>query len=349
MDEAEIREAADRAAVLRRAEERQRREAAEAEEEVFHLGRQDAFGPQQPEAGVDMMRQFGHLLQEIAAQAANQAVQRQPPAPVRERDFKLKVPEFDGTGDVELFITQFQEVAELQEWGERITALKAREGLSGKARTCGQYESWEEIAGSLRLHYGITAADAGMKLNSLRKPPTQTLAEYGLEVRRLVAIAYEEAAAPLRQRIEMERFKSGLNNPSLQGHLLARTPESIEDAVIMGNEFLQLMKRTVPTLRTVETESSLCPEETQARPVSTTESLTKLLEACRKEMAGLKTEVHALKNAPRPTNPTNPTGPTRRSEEQPGCWGCHSEGHIRRDCPTKPWPKKTGNEGGPRQ
>lgn len=140
------------------------------------------------------------------------------------------------------------------------------------------------MAGSLRLHFGITATDAGLKLNSLKKPSTQSLAEYGLEVSRLIGIAYEEADAGLQLRLELERFKMGINHPALQGQLLARAPDNIEDAVVMGNKFVQLMKLATPALRTVETEDPV-NSEARIQPVSTTDNLAKLLEACRKEMA----------------------------------------------------------------
>lgn len=78
-----------------------------------------------------MIRQLANVLQEAAA--ADQAMQHRPPPPPREKDMKLKVPEFDCSRDVEMFITQFQEVAELQELGGRVTVLKAQEGLKGKA------------------------------------------------------------------------------------------------------------------------------------------------------------------------------------------------------------------------
>ena len=41
---------------------------------------------------------------------------------------KLKVPTFNGKGDVELFLTQIQEIALSQEWDEETIVLKAREG-----------------------------------------------------------------------------------------------------------------------------------------------------------------------------------------------------------------------------
>lgn len=311
----------------------------EVDEEVnFRLPRMDAVGPPPPGPADEMLRQFTALLQ----QAANRAVQNDPPR--RERTVKYKVPEFDGTGDVELYIAQFQEVAELEEWGARSTILKAREGLSGKARLCGQYETWEAVAASLRLHFGLTTVDAGIQLNSLRRSPNQSLAEYGLEIRRLVSIAYEDAPPALRQRLEIERFKISLNHPGLQGHLLARAPETIEEAVTVGSEYLQLLKRSAPHVREVEET-----KPTEKVAAVSTSDMAKTLEECRKQLSNLWSEMKSIKENSRRSQRSTDSSQTANSRGE-GCWGCHSDGHIRRDCPTNPWPQPaSGNGKSPRE
>ena len=40
------------------------------------------------------------------------------------RDYKLRAPEFDGTYDLEIFLTQFEDVAALSEWPDTIKAIK---------------------------------------------------------------------------------------------------------------------------------------------------------------------------------------------------------------------------------
>lgn len=55
------------------------------------------------------------------------------PPPLRPIGESAKhVPTFHGEGDMELFIEQLQELAEVEDWGEAITILKAREGLQGQ-------------------------------------------------------------------------------------------------------------------------------------------------------------------------------------------------------------------------
>lgn len=271
---AEIRAAADRAAINRRMAERQHaarvpdnleKEIHVLDEEVeFNLHRQNVVGPPPAGPAEEMLRQFTQLLQ----RAANQAVQHQPPPPQqqppRQRLSKFKVPQIDGTGAVEVFIDHFQQMAILQEWGAETVVLKAREGLKGKAQTCRQYDTSEAIAESLSLHFGLTHTEAGLKLNTLRRPHNQSLVELGTEVQRLTRIAYEDADDNLRQRLELEKFKLGLNESGLQGHLLARNPANLEEAIRMGSEYLQLTKRTQNQVREVETtnaQGSISPQD----------------------------------------------------------------------------------------
>lgn len=282
-----------------------------------------------PNAGEDMLQMFARLFQRMGDQERE-------PRPT-ERRVRLKVPVFNGEGDVELFIEQFQHLVEVEEWTDEITVIKAREGLTGKAQTCGRYYSWPEIAESLRLHFGVTAADAGLQLNNLRRGTNQSLAEYGLEVQKLTRIAYEDAPEALQQRLAMERFKLGLNHTGLQGHLLARNPRSIEEAIPMGKEYLNVMKRNTPVVR--EVEISERTEVQAVQPTTATPSLSQVVMELHKELEKMRIEMSRLQEQ---------SNKRVNSIRKPlVCWGCQKEGHVRRACPTNP--AEPGNDQGPRQ
>lgn len=259
---------------------------------------------------------------------------------------KLKVPTFNGKGDVELFLTQIQEIALSQEWDEETIVLKAREGLSGPAQECGRSGTWQGIVDTLRLHYGLTATEAEAKLASYRRTQGVSLAEFSTEIKKLVNVAYADAEEPVRHRLTMERFKLGVNHPGVQGHLLARQPETLEDMVRAGNEFLLVTKSSLaqgqPRVREVDDT-----KEEQVRQVTTDgadiQTITKAVEALTKELSELKNKLDKSERGSRSKGGRSGRPP----QKQDGCWGCKQTGHIRKECPTNPWP--AGNEEGPRQ
>ena len=259
---------------------------------------------------------------------------------------KLKVPTFNGKGDVELFLTQIQEIALSQEWDEETIVLKAREGLSGPAQECGRSGTWQGIVDTLRLHYGLTATEAEAKLASYRRTQGVSLAEFSTEIKKLVNVAYADAEEPVRQRLTMERFKLGVNHPGVQGHLLARQPETLEDMVRAGNEFLLVTKSSLaqgqPRVREVDDT-----KEEQVRQVTTDgadiQTITKAVEALTKELSELKNKLDKSERGSHSKGGRSGRPP----QKQDGCWGCKQTGHIRKECPTNPWP--AGNEEGPRQ
>ena len=72
------------------------------------------------------------------------------------RSFKLRPPEFDGSFDVEIYISQFEDIATLSQWPETIRPIKLREGLKGAAVECGRARSLPEIYEKLRERFGVT-------------------------------------------------------------------------------------------------------------------------------------------------------------------------------------------------
>ena len=51
---------------------------------------------------------------------------------------QIKAPAYTGVGDVEMFVTQFMDVAHVNRWDERKVVLHLRSSLSDRAHDCGQ-------------------------------------------------------------------------------------------------------------------------------------------------------------------------------------------------------------------
>lgn len=287
----------------------------------------------------------------IRQAVANGVAEHQPPARVQ-----FKVPQYEGKGDVELYIEEMDALIEEEEWEDRIAVMKAREGLSGPARACGRFETWVEVADNLRLRFGLTQTEASARLASLRCRPNQSLAEYAEEVKRLVNVAYADTEVQPRLRLAMERFRMGLTDPGLQGHLLARQPDTLDAMIRASNEYLQVTRRNQPVTRGRGTD---IPEEGPsdqeedgtveevARQVTPTRGetpeLAKMVRDLTQMVADLQAELKRSKEDPTPERQRG----RERGRRQTGCWGCGKEGHLRRDCPNNPW--RAGNGDRPRQ
>ena len=70
------------------------------------------------------------------------------PAPPARPHFKS--PQFDGTGDLEYFIQQFDLVAEANDWDGPAAFLHLRNGLKDKAQDCGKPNTRRGIYAALR-------------------------------------------------------------------------------------------------------------------------------------------------------------------------------------------------------
>lgn len=303
---------------------------------------------QDQDAGADA-RGFLQNLNELIRQAVAQAV---PPLPEEPR-VRMKVPTFDGKGDIELFIQQFEGVALAQQWDEGISVLKIREGLTGDAMVCGRANTYAEIVASLRLHFSMTATEAEAKLSAFKRNPNRPLAEYSAEVQRLVHIAYADADEPVRDRIAMEKFKLGLNHPGLQGHLLAVRPDTLDELVQASNEYLRVTKTNgpLPPSRVREVNDDEEPDAEVAEVASPANGESKVLKA----IEALTAQIGVLVKCTQQSKATGPTGQPKSGDRRPRqtsrpteCWGCKGEGHLRRDCPTNPW-QPAGNAASPRQ
>ena len=256
---------------------------------------------------------------------------QQPPAEVRDR---FRAPSFDGTGNVDLFINQFEDVAQANRWDGVSARIHLRAALTDAAVACGQAEDVEHIFTALRARFGMTGREAKAKLAVLRKGQQTSLQEHAAQVDRLVDTAYAELPRQHQREMKLDIFQTSLGNAYLQRHSLAVQPRTLEDAVRAGNEFLQIQP--------FQNKSSILQIEEDIGDY--TRKIEDPMQALLKAVARLTEEIHTLKTAPHPELRQSTQAPSTRLR----CFGCNQGGHLRRDCTANPWPaRQAGNEAGP--
>lgn len=89
-----------------------------------------------------------------------------------------RAPTFEGKGDVELFVQQFMDIAEENNWQERRTLLQLSGSLGGLAQIYSRAETAEEIYAALLNRFGALS----QCLLSLSRGPQGSVSDFGVEI-----------------------------------------------------------------------------------------------------------------------------------------------------------------------
>ena len=253
----------------------------------------------------------------------------------------FKPPRFDGVGDVELFLEQFSDVAEANQWTPAQSTLHMRSQLDGPARGCGRGRDMSEIATSLRSQFGTSVRQAKDCLLHLKRDAKQSMFEHGAEVSRLVSLAYPQLSRGDREEMCLDYFLRSFDSKSLQRHMLAVQPASLQQAVGAAEEYFLVggpERTTRPTVMVVgEQEVDNGQSQVEMRLA---ESLTQMVEAMQAQSALLTRVMDRL--AQTENRSQLPAPPTRSIE----CFQCGGP-HRMRQCTVRNVPAASGNGQGP--
>ena len=142
---------------------------------------------------------------------------------------QFKAPVFNGEGNVELFITQFQAVQRANGWTDGQALLHICSCLEGPALTCGKADTIGEVLDTLRARYGLTSRQAKERLSHVKKNPGATLHEYAAEVDHLVEAAFSGLQPADRTKMSLDYFIRSLGNRALQCHMSAIAPMNLRE------------------------------------------------------------------------------------------------------------------------
>lgn len=287
------------------------------------------------------------LLERLTETIQRMAMNTVPQAP----RIKLHPPTFNGQGDVNQFIRHFIDVADASQWDEGITMLHLREALREQARDCGRADNVAGITQALRMRFGMSTAEASSRLATVKRDPKMSLQEYAGQVEKLVNLTHPELPRAYKVEMTLRTFKATLGHVGLQRHLLVAPVFSIEDAIQIGNDFLQIGAITNPIVGR-QGVSYMEAEDTEhhsvqpvTHPPDPQTQMMKAISLMMDKIGKLEEQIQAANQSKAPA----PTQAPQQPRKPLTCWKCGLPGHRQANCPHGPVITPAGNATSPRQ
>ena len=171
--------------------------------------------------------------------------------PVAAPRHEFKPPNYEGETDVELFLTQFQDIVRANRWTPEEALLHLRSCLKGDAADCGRETNLQDVYESLRTRFSLTPKQAREQLQTLRKIAKQSYDELGAEVSRLVRMAYAAYAGQSLQFRTQTMLEGPANRPTL--------------AQVDAEDYQPTVAQTTPALTPITEVVTLLKEVMQKR------------------------------------------------------------------------------------
>lgn len=234
----------------------------------------------------------------------------------------IKPPTYSGETDIELFILQFEEVAEVNEWTDIETRLHLRSSLTGSATDCGRGQSAAEILHLLRNRFGMTVQQAKDKLLHLQKPGKQNLHQHAIETRKLVDVAFPQLGGVALESMAMDYFINSIGNTSLKRHMLVIRPNTLMEATQAAVDYLSVGQDTNVKITQIEKKEAGSASTLSATFENSMETLSRMMQSQTEMLSKLMTHLATDRSK----------GETRQLSRLK-CFVCGGP-HFKKDCPT---------------
>ena len=285
-----------------------------------------AVAPQAAEAQLQVLREMVETLR------------RERPGPPPGAPANFKPPKYNGSGNVETFIQQFLDVVDANEWAPAAALLHLRGSLEEEAREYGTAGDLQGVFAALRARFGLTPREARARLSRLRREFKTTLQEHSSRVSSLAQVAYPDLDQGVRQEMSLEHFVHSLNYVGLQQHLLAIRPDTLEEAVAAGNEYMQVKQPSQTNIRQVDTLEELeGQEKVEGRVETVAQPPSDPMAALMAAVTQLTQGMDAIRQAMTKKRP---------ARDKVRCFNCGELGHFKAQC-KKAASKETQQPGNP--
>ena len=174
----------------------------------------------------------------------------------QERRESHKAPSYNGIGDVELFISQFQEVAVSNRWTDQDALIHLKGKLQDQARDCGKGEDTDTLFQNLRTRFGRTRKQARKEWDRIRKTKTQSFLDYGKTITDCLEIGYPNLGPEDRMDMALDKFIRNCGDLDLKRHLTTKQIDTISDAVLAADEFVGLEDEPKTRLSAISEEQN---------------------------------------------------------------------------------------------
>lgn len=264
----------------------------------------------------------------------------------------LKTPRFDGTGDVHLFIQQYNDVCALSGWEERVALAQLRGALDKGAKEAGRADSVKEVFRRLLYMFGLLPEEAREKLHQTRREPGESYMNLGNRVGRLARLSYGGLGSEVESTLAVEAFDRALDDPALRQYISLAKVNTLDGAVKAAERYVMLAQvppKPAPRLersaRVAVVDST--PDETSRFKAGCPKpdkfetllaSFSQKLDAQTKQIEEQSRRLALYEqgnrrqtdNLLRPNSSSNRVNAEKNSR---ACYQCGSTSHFKRECP----------------
>ena len=264
-------------------------------------------------------------------------------------DSSITVPQFDGSGDLELFLKRFQSIAAYYNWDDSELLFRLEQSIQDNAQyvmlDAPPAKTVNEFISTLRSRFGFVAnaEQYRAELSHLRRG-TMSIHALNLEVRRLVNKAFPGSWSRSTEVYARDAFLRALDNMELRNRILMTMPppetlagayELAVRAYAVDSEPSRQDRERPYRARVVGSAFDTRLKETpdQVDVIALQQQIVELQAAMQKIAAGdgNKEPISTSTVAPaeRPSCSNQSTG------SRVVCYHCHQMGHMARNCSQK--------------
>lgn len=251
----------------------------------------------------------------------------------------LKPPTYDGTTELNSYITQFEMTSELNDWSYEKKALQLAVSLRGRAA-----EILNDIPTDRRRDYNLIIENLVdrfqpqnqrklhvAKLRARIRRRNESLDDLANDIKKMTRLAYPDLSMKCKEEMALECFAEALNDDQLRRDLIVGGPKTMSEALRLATEAeLSYSRRSHSYSRMIQDEQN----DSLLRRIEE-------LERCN-ENKTYQRIANIEDNSEKP-NFSSPPGRNYHNKSKSKlagvCYYCNAPGHIKRDCPLLKDPK----------